>query len=64
MGVRPVELGQLLELFRDAVVYSCLVRKSLIADGLSEKFVEVKLILHEKVDAAGVKLHYFFVHDL
>lgn len=64
MGIRSVKRRQFLALFRDSCFDQCFVTESLVADSLCEKFVEIELILHEEVDAAGIELHNSLVHNL
>jgi hypothetical protein len=63
MCVRPIKSWKLVKSLGDPRPDDLFVTKSLIADSLSEQLVEIKLVLHQEVDAAGVELHYLFVHD-
>ena len=38
------------------------VAKSLIAYAIFEQLVKIKIVLHQKVDIAAIKLHRFFAH--
>ena len=35
----------------------------MVADSIFEQFIEIKVVLHQKVDVAAVKLHNLLVHD-
>ena len=63
MCARPVKSWKLEKSLGDPRLDDLFVTKSLIADSLSEQLVEIKLVLHQEVDATGVELHHLLVHD-
>ena len=63
MCIRPIKRWKLEKSLGDPGLNDLFVTKSLIADSLCEQLVEVKLVLHQEVDAAGVELHYLLIHD-
>ena len=64
MRIRPIKRRQLRKLFLDPGPNQVLVAQSLVAHSLGKQLIEVKLVLHEEINAGGIELHHFFVHDL
>ena len=51
-------------MFLDPSPNQFLVAQSLVTHSLCKQLVEVKLILHEKINAGGIELHDLFIHNL
>ena len=64
MSVGPVKLWHFLEELCDSILDEIFVTEASVADSVAEKFIKIKLILHEELDAACVKLHNLLVHNL